>query len=73
MDESFASDSSVGQHAQKGITRDDLLAELRRTVESSHDPVPARPREEVVVEKPEQAVKELSSFAIIDDTMSELR
>ena len=71
MNESFTSESSVGEHAQKGIARADLLARLRESHENSYELVPRRPQE---VEEPEQAADaELSSFAIFDDAVSGLR
>ena len=74
MNESFTSESSVGEHAQKGIARADLLARLRESRENSYELVPRRPQEAEEVVEPEQAADaELSSFAIFDDAVSGLR
>jgi len=75
MDESFTSDSSIGHHAKKAIslsiTRSGLLARLRSAREESYALVSPRAEERQLMEKEEEDV-EPRSFAIMDDTRSEL-
>ena len=70
MDESFTSDSSIGHYAKKAHTRLGLLARLRSAREESYALVSPRAEERQSMEEEEV---EPRSFAIMDDTRSELR